>query len=89
MNRWAARADGNQTLIVDALRAIGCSVSILRQGSGVPDLVVGLRGRTVLLEVKGPEGSLTEDQEAWWRNWKGEAYIVQSVGEALKAMTGK
>lgn len=54
--RRAARRDGNEPEIVAALRAAGASVSALN-GDGIPDLLVGYRGETFLLEVKLPVGA--------------------------------
>lgn len=50
----ARKRDENEKPIVDALRAIGATVDRLND-FGVPDLLVGYRGRTILLEVKNPE----------------------------------
>ena len=50
--RRAARVDENQGLIVKALRACGATVRIITQGDGIPDLLVGYRGHTILMEVK-------------------------------------
>lgn len=47
--------DTNEPAIVKALKAVGASVTPLN-GTGVPDLLVGFRGQTYLLEVKLPLG---------------------------------
>lgn len=52
----AARRDESEPAIVDALRAAGASVTVIGQGDGVPDLLVGFEGATYLLEVKNPLG---------------------------------
>ena len=55
------KRDKNEKLIIAALVAIGarvCKIQGLPGGDGdfgVPDLLVGYRGRTILLEVKDPE----------------------------------
>lgn len=49
--RRAAGRDSNEAAIVDALVAAGASVTRL-SAEGVPDLLVGIAGRTYLLEVK-------------------------------------
>jgi hypothetical protein len=86
--RRAARTDNNHARIVDALRAAGCSVESLADvGRGVPDLLVGVRGETYLLEVKGPRGFATPDQRAWWDRWRGRRpIIVRDPAEALAAV---
>lgn len=88
----AARVDANHSQIVKALRAIGASVADLsRLGGGIPDLLVSLRGKNVLLEVK--DGSkppsaqkLTEAQEKFHATWHGPLEIVKTPEEAVKAM---
>ena len=67
--RRAARTDANHATIRDALRSVGCSVADTSAvGQGFPDLVIGFRGATMLIEVK--DGSkapsrrkLTPEQE--------------------------
>ena len=84
--RRAARVDVNQTEIVKALRKIGASVYVI----GYPvDLLVGYRGSSIALEVKsGDSWRLTQVQKDFFRDFKGEAYIVDSVKAALKAVRG-
>lgn len=68
------RIDANQSEIVAALRACGCTVAITSDvGGGFPDLVVGYQGRNFLLEIKTPGGKLTPDQ----------VEVVKDVDEAL------
>jgi hypothetical protein len=91
--RRAARTDGNHDEVVKALRAIGCTVQRLEQGSGVPDLLCGYRGRTVLIEVKDgrkppSERRLTPDQREWIAGWRGgQVWVVHSVEQAIEAVT--
>lgn len=57
--RRAARTDSTHAAIRDGLRALGCVVHDLAAvGGGVPDLLVGARGRWVLIEAKSPKKSL-------------------------------
>lgn len=91
--RRAAQRDGNEQGIVDVLEQAGASVTRL-SARGVPDLLVGIEGRTYLLEVKDPSAErgqaqalqLTEDQEKWHANWKGQKAVVTSPIEALEAI---
>ena len=84
--RRAAKRDKNESEIVDALRAVGCSVDFLN-GKGTPDLLCGVRGKTFLLEVKGYAGQLTDDQIDWRRKWRGEPpTLVRSVEDALRVV---
>lgn len=89
MSKYARRIDANQNAIVDALRACGAVVRVVTQGDGIPDLLVGYRGYTLLLEVK--DGSkppsartLTEAEQKFFDEWKGGMVaIVNSADEAL------
>lgn len=93
--RRAARQDANQPAIVAALRAIGCSVSDTSGvGDGFPDLAVGYRKRTTLLEVKDgskpPSGrELTPAQVKWHIAWRGQVSVVTSVEEAIAAVSAE
>lgn len=86
---YAKRVDYNQTQIVDALRKCGAVVRIVTQGGGLPDLLVGYRGYTILLEVKDgnkPPSArkLTEAEEKFFEEWRGGMLaVVNSVDEAL------
>lgn len=85
--------DDNQREIVDALKAIGATVtSTANLGKGFPDIAVGYYGQNFLLEIK--DGSkppsarkLTEDEERWHDHWKGQKAVVSSVEEALREVT--
>jgi len=92
MRYRGTRRDANHKSIVDALRAAGCSVVDLAPvGNAVPDLLVGVRGRNLLLEVKNPArrtrgdnaaGTL-EKQAEWRAEWGGQSAVVYTVDEAL------
>ena len=59
--RRASRIDKNQPMIVEALRAEGASVVHLHQlGKGIPDLLVGLEGITIVGHVSPPLLELLE-----------------------------
>jgi hypothetical protein len=84
--RRARRADANQKAIVEALRTAGRSVAVISDvGRGVPDLIVGVRSRTFLLEVKAAGAALTPDEDAWHRQWRGHVAIVRTPQEAIEA----
>jgi hypothetical protein len=96
---FARNRDSNERAIVDALVAAGASVTRLNE-TGVPDLLVGFRGETFLLEVKreGARGGrrhyggldergLARTQQLWWDRWSGRApQIVTKPSEALAAI---
>ena len=87
--RRAAKVDAGQDQIVSALRAMGATVRIVTQGNGLPDLLVGYRGFTILMEVKDgrkPPSArkLTEAEQKLFDEWRGGLLaIVNNVDEAL------
>jgi hypothetical protein len=81
----AARKDANQAQLVGDLRSLGCSVYVLN-GEGLPDLLVGTRGRNFLFEVKTETGTLTPAQEAFIRTWAGAVHIVRHLGDAREVI---
>lgn len=102
---WKFRRGGNpdaaQGAIVDALRRVGASVVIISKvGGGCPDLCVGYRGQTFLLEVKsvitseGKDGytrtrktRVDEVQVEFAAAWRGgPLHIVHTPEEALEAI---
>lgn len=98
---YARRRDANEPAIVKALQAVGATVVKLT-GSGQPDLLVGWRGKTYLLEVKDPDmgarnsrtkhghktsTGMRETQERWWSAWKGlPPVLVTTPQDALAAI---
>jgi hypothetical protein len=79
----------NQSEIVTALLAAGCSVqSLASVGLGAPDLLVGLAGVNVLLEVKDETAipskrALTPEQKKWHDCWKGQVHVAESPSQAV------
>lgn len=89
----ATRIDANHEQVVSALRAAGASVqSLAGVGKGVPDLLVGFQGKTLLMEVKdgkktASERRLTEDQVRWHGAWRGGPLaVVDGVDAALRML---
>ena len=92
------RRDDNEREIVSTLRACGATVHRLDGAAGLPDLLVGFRGVTYLLEVKAEHGrsgkgarktrsGLRETQEAWHWTWNGRpVVVVTDSAEALVAI---
>lgn len=85
------RIDDNQQAIVNILRTAGATVVLLSGvGKGVPDLLVGFRGVTLLMEIKDgkkppSDRKLTTDQQKWHAEWRGGALaIVDSADSALR-----
>ena len=89
MTRLKPRTDANQSAVIDALRAYGASVcSLAGRGKGVPDLLVGFRGKNLLYEVKSGENipskrKLTPDQVKWHADWEGTVHVVEWPEEAV------
>lgn len=85
----AARRDDNEAEIVKALRACGATVRIVTQGDGIPDLLVGYNGYTILMEIKDGQKppsarKLTEAEAKFFDDWTGGMLVkVESVQEAL------
>ena len=83
--RYAARVDANQDQIVSALRAAGAYVWII----GLPvDLLVGYKGKTILVEVKsGSKKRLTKLQADFFENWCGSTLVrIDSLESALRML---
>ena len=91
--RHHAKIDDNQPDIVLALRSMGCSVqSLATVGKGCPDLLVGYRGRNLLMEVKDGEKAksaqrLTKDESKWHYDWQGDVVTVNSAAMAMHVVT--
>ena len=82
----AKRVDVNQREIVQALRTFGAVVHDLSGvGSGCPDLLVGYRGKTVLVEVKrDSKAKFTPAQIAWNEAWRGGLVArIESIDDAI------
>ena len=88
--RPTVHLDGNHQAVVDALRDIGAMVrSTAVVGDGFPDLVVGFRGKTFLLEVKNLDGrgdELTKLEAIFAQAWSlhgGPFMVVTSAAQAV------
>lgn len=85
--RRIARVDKNQVEIIDTLRRAGASVLLLHQlGRGCPDIAVGYKNETYLMEIKSKGGRLTQDEQYFFDWWKGHAIVVYNSDEALRAI---
>lgn len=90
MTRRAPRLDANQPAIVEVLRRFGFSVtSTAGLADGFPDLVVGYRGITDLIEIKDGDKppsarKLTDDEAEFHASWQGRPVVIlESVEDAL------
>ena len=91
------RTDRNQGEIINAFEKMGCSVFDLSNvGGGLCDLLVGLAGINLLIEVKRPKGAkirtqygvyggkLTPAQIDFFENWQGQKAIITTQAEAIQ-----
>jgi len=84
------RTDNNQTQIVQTLRKLGATVFIASGvGHGFPDLVVKLRDRVYLVEVKDgnrppSQQKLTACEVEFHRQWAPCVVIINSVESAIE-----
>ena len=82
----ASRPDSNKRVIVDALRAVGATVTNLAGGQGVPDLLVGHSGKNTLIEIKSGRAYLNPAQQRWHGEWRGQVAVCRTVASALAAV---
>jgi hypothetical protein len=77
------RTDKNHAEIVAAFRHAKCQVQSLASiGGGCPDLLVGIAGHSVLVEIKSPQGKLTPDQKTWIEAWTGgNVFLIHDLDE--------
>ena len=90
---YACRVDGNHAEIVAALRKAGASVlDCSKVGNGCPDLIVGMAGKTALIEIKNPRtqygrAGLSRLQADWHSEWRGGTLaVVNDVEGALRVL---
>lgn len=84
--RKVARVDNNHKQIVTDLRKIGCSVwSTAQTGNGFPDIIVGIRNRNYLFEIKNDKNKnkLTEDEQKFFEMWRGQSDVIDCVDDVL------
>ena len=94
--RTAARKDANHSEIVSACRQIGAYVLDISQLPNCADLLVGYRGRWIVLEVKDGEKTksqtkLTKGEQKFHdqAGYRAPVHIVYSADEAINILTGK
>lgn len=86
---YARKVDLNHKEVVNALRLAGASVyDTSRCGKGFPDIVVGYKGHTVLVEIKsGEKKPFTPDQLQFMANWRGSAVVrVNDIDGAIRLL---
>lgn len=83
-SRLPHKRDANQPEIVRAFESMGCTVfDASAIGGGFPDLVVGVCGKSFLVEIKTPKGKFTTDQVRFFESWAGQYDSVSSVNDVI------
>jgi len=86
------KVDANHKAIVKGLRDAGATVqSLAALGKGAPDVLVGFRRLNYTLEIKNPlmppsKRKLTEAEEEWHDEWRGQVTVVETLEQALSAI---
>ena len=92
--KYGAKKDANHYEVVDAMQKAGAYViDMSHVGRGFPDLIVGFRSKTILMEIKNPKTSygkrgLNKNQIKWKEQWTGDTYCVVDSIEAALRMIG-
>lgn len=87
MTYYKKRVDENQKQLVHTFIALGASVlNLSTVGRGCPDLLIGYRGKSVLVEIKRDEkAAFTEPQIKFMQNWRGGPISrIDSVDAAIR-----
>jgi hypothetical protein len=90
--RRAARVDSNQAEIIEALKRVGVSVEVI----GKPlDLLLCVRGETLLLECKNPDRTSADPESRWTKaqaefiaRWPGRVEFARTPEEAVRLVLG-
>jgi hypothetical protein len=56
---------------------------------GTPDLIGCFEGKAVVIEVKGPKGRVSQEQEDFLRKWReagGIAFVAHSVEDVIREL---
>lgn len=81
---WAKRVDGNHSTLVKTFEQLGCSVlDLSRVGGGAPDLLIGIAGVNVLVEVKLPGLKLRKNQTDWVDAWRGPVETARTQQDVI------
>lgn len=92
--RRAARIDVNQPELVKQIRQCGASVLHVHQLKNCFDILVGFKGLNFAFEIKDPNKSesgkrLTEGEQKFFNEWKGQVNKVESIEEILNIINKK
>ena len=87
MTYYKKRVDENQKQIAHTFIALGATVlNLSTVGRGCPDLLIGYRGKSVLVEIKrDSKATFTEPQIKFMQEWRGGAVSrIDSVDAAIR-----
>jgi rhamnose utilization protein RhaD (predicted bifunctional aldolase and dehydrogenase) len=87
MTYYSKRVDQNQKTIVHTFIALGASVlNLSRVGEGCPDLLIGYKGHSILVEVKkDAKAKFTDPQVEFMKKWRGGTVSrIDSVDAAIR-----
>lgn len=87
MTYYKKRVDDNQKQLVHTFIALGASVlNLSTVGRGCPDLLIGYKGKSVLVEIKrNSKATFTDPQVKFMQDWRGGAVSrIDSVDAAIR-----
>jgi len=80
----AHKRDKNHADVHGWFYGMGCSVfDTSALGRGFPDLVVGVNGLNLMVEVKTPAGKLTRQQRELFAVWRGKIHVVCTMDDCI------
>lgn len=87
--RYAKRTDDNHRDVIDEFRLVMPDATLADMsgaGNGIPDVLIGWRGRNYLFEIKDPDKcpsarSLTDMQKEFHLSWQGQVKVVHCAAE--------
>ena len=81
----AKKIDKNQPQLIKELKAAMPEASVENlssQGNGMTDILVGWKGLSIPMEIKGDKGRLTQAQKDFFARYQGHAVVVRNSTEA-------
>ena len=87
MTYYKKRVDENQKQIIHTFTALGASVlNLSRVGEGCPDILIGYKNVSCLVEIKRNEQArYTDSQVKFMQNWRGGPISrIDSVDAAIR-----
>jgi hypothetical protein len=89
------KKDKNHHRVTNVLHRLGCTVTDLAEvGRGVPDVLVGVNGENVLVEIKNPltqygRRGLNKRQQGFAQRWRGgPVHIIRNEDDCIALVQG-